>query len=115
MAERLGGSVTYDSCDVFAPNAVVDELPKAEPNVRAARALLACAMAARLLKLGGGIERERRGMNRKRKINRKREGRWSRELGGGEDWDCGRRDLRSTMTAAPQRAALVGQLPSVCH
>lgn len=50
MVERSGGSVTWDSCDELVPNAGVDEDPKADPNVLvAARALLACAFACRLL------------------------------------------------------------------
>lgn len=49
MAERLGGSATYESCDALPP-----KLPPnagALPNVDAARALLAEALAARLLML----------------------------------------------------------------
>lgn len=54
MPERSGGSETYDSCEETAPNTAGEELPKAEdPNaVEAARALLACAFALRLLMAG---------------------------------------------------------------
>ena len=54
MPERSGGSETYDSCEETAPKAAEEELPKAEdPNaVEAARALLACAFALRLLMAG---------------------------------------------------------------
>jgi hypothetical protein len=42
IADRSGGSETYDNCDDATPNAAADEDPKAEePNVEAARALLA--------------------------------------------------------------------------
>ena len=56
IAERSGGSETYDSCEEFAPNAA-DEEPKAEePNVEAARALLACDLAVRLLMAGWMVQ-----------------------------------------------------------
>jgi hypothetical protein len=111
MSARLGGSVTYDSCDALAPNAGVDELPKAEPNVLAARALLACAFAARLLIVRG--KREERGEGgeggEEREGARGAAARVEAGTGIGigivGNAICG---LPSTMTA-PQRA-VVGQL-----
>jgi hypothetical protein len=53
MADRSGGSETYESADDATPKAAGEEDPKAEdPNVEAALALLAPLFAARLLMAG---------------------------------------------------------------
>lgn len=53
IADRSGGSETYDSCEEAAPKAAGDDVPNAaEPNADAAFALLACAFAVRLLMAG---------------------------------------------------------------
>lgn len=50
MADRSGGSETYESIEVLVPKAgAADPNP---PNVDAARALLACDFAVRLLMAG---------------------------------------------------------------
>lgn len=65
MADRSGGSDTYESADDATPKAVDAEEPKAEdPKVEAALALLAL-FAARLLIVGweGYAEAEERAEN----------------------------------------------------
>jgi hypothetical protein len=60
MAERSGGSDTYESCDEATLN--IAGAPKAEaPNVDAARALLAL-FAARLLMAMAGCDEAMRGV-----------------------------------------------------
>lgn len=52
IADRSGGSETYESCEKLAPKAGTDDPKADEPKVDAARALLACDLAVRLLMAG---------------------------------------------------------------
>lgn len=71
MADRSGGSDTYDNVDALVPKAGVDDPKAEEPKVEAARALLACDFPGRLLIVEG------------------RMGEWEDEIGRGEGGDEG--------------------------
>lgn len=62
MADRSGGSDTYDSCDDATPNAAEEDPKPEDPNVVAAARALLALFAARLLMAGlRGARRPLRG------------------------------------------------------